>query len=243
MSSVTYILQHGKNKFNCQKNCSNTALSLGCSCSQTAPVWLSFHGIQPFRNRLLQCQYSTGPQILPANLPQCGIPMGTQLFSGIPLLSVGSSRGCRGTSAPEPGAAPAPPWGLQGCFSHIPPLSFAAAAAPVQKLCPTSAQMCCHCHCQAEPYPEQLHAGALALLDVGEPASSFSQSPVSPSPPKPGRAHRIEVTNSHNSNIPRAKQSCQDQGARAVPRSVPTIWKPLARGTRFVPSNCNLQKV
>lgn len=64
--------------------------------------------------------------------------------------------------------------------SLFPPLSFPAAAAPVQKLWPTSAQMCCHCHCQAELHPEQLPAGALALSDVGEPSSSFSQSPVSP---------------------------------------------------------------
>lgn len=43
---------------------------MGCSCSQTAPMWAPFHGIQPFRNRVLQCGYPTGPQILPANLPQ-----------------------------------------------------------------------------------------------------------------------------------------------------------------------------
>jgi len=72
----------------------------------------SFHGVQSFRNRLLQCGSPMGSQALLANLLQCGLlspwvhrpartllqhglPTGSQLPSGIHLLCCGASMGCR----------------------------------------------------------------------------------------------------------------------------------------------------
>jgi len=65
------------------------------------------HGVQSFRNRLLQCGSSTGSQVLPADLPQCG------------LLSPWVHRSCQEPApvrAPHrvtasSGHPPAPAWG------------------------------------------------------------------------------------------------------------------------------------
>jgi len=74
-----------------------------------------FHGVNSFRNRLLQHGCPTGSEVLPANLLRCGLSTGLQVLAGAcssigfrghsflqaySCSSVGSSIGCRWISAP-----------------------------------------------------------------------------------------------------------------------------------------------
>jgi len=84
------------------------------NCSSVGPS----HGLQSFRNRLLQCGSPMGSRVLPANLLQCGLlslhksagpgrsllqhglPTGSQTPLGASTCSsMGSSTGCRSISA------------------------------------------------------------------------------------------------------------------------------------------------
>ena len=99
---------------------------MGCSSSQTAaaffPCVLStcpFHGVQSFRNQLLQLELPTRSQTLPANLLQCGllspqVPRSCQQPAPAPptlgtstCSSMGSSTGCHWICAL--------PWTSMGC--------------------------------------------------------------------------------------------------------------------------------
>jgi len=167
------------------------------------------------------------------SLLQCGLPMGSQLPSGIHLLWLGvpsmgcrwisapawTSTGCRGTacltrvfstvcrgtSALVPGAPPAPAFSLtlvsaELFLSHI-LTPFSSCKMPLCRCFYTFLnglpQRHYHCHRWARPWPtvgpswSQL---ALALLDVGEASSSFSQKP-SLQPPhllKPCHANPVQ---------------------------------------------------
>jgi len=85
------------------------------------------HGVQLFRNRLLQCDSPMGSQAMPANLlrrgllcprvrrswqepaPAWGSPQDHSFPSASTCSSMGSSPGCRGRCAP--------PWTSMGCRS------------------------------------------------------------------------------------------------------------------------------
>jgi len=94
-------------------NCSNaTSFHIGCSSSQTSPLWaLStclFHGVQSFRNRLLQVRVphrvtsparklalvwaalSTGPQVLPGACFSKGSPRGHTFLQASTCSGMGS---------------------------------------------------------------------------------------------------------------------------------------------------------
>lgn len=50
----------------------SSGFPMGFSSSQTPPIWVSFHGIQSFRNRLLQVGSSVRSGVLPINLFSVG---------------------------------------------------------------------------------------------------------------------------------------------------------------------------
>ena len=82
------------------------------SIPQAAILHKILHGVQCFRNRLLQLGSPAGSQVLPANLLQHRLPTGSQPPSGTPCSSVGSSLGCRwGICSPV---------GLHGCSDSLP---------------------------------------------------------------------------------------------------------------------------
>jgi len=79
----------------------------------------SFHGVQSFRNRLLQHGSSTGSQALPANLLQHG------------LLSLRVHRSCQ-----EPAPARAP-HGVTASFGHPPALAWCPFRGLQVEICST----------------------------------------------------------------------------------------------------------
>ena len=147
-------------------------LLMGCSSSQTSPVWVP-HGVQSFRNRLLQRGSPTesqallenllwcgllSPQVLPGAYSSMGSPGGQSLIWASTWSSMGSSTGCRGTaclttvfsagcrsiSAPAPGAPPPSPFSLTFVSTE---LLLSRIATPL---------FCFNCH----------YAGFLPLLNV-----------------------------------------------------------------------------
>ena len=126
---------------------------MGCSSSQTAPAWVPYGVTSPARKPApAWAPLSTGPQVLPGACSSVGFPMESWPSLGVSTCSgVGSSRGyrwasfppwtslgcrgtacltmvfttgCRGISAPAPGASPPPPssltLGSAGLFlSHV----------------------------------------------------------------------------------------------------------------------------
>ncbi|KAK4830649.1 hypothetical protein QYF61_012492 [Mycteria americana] len=74
-------------------NFSNVSPSRGLQFFMDCSGMRPFHGVQSFRNRLLQHGSPAGSQVLPAKLLQCGLPMGSQPPLGIHLLQRGVLHG------------------------------------------------------------------------------------------------------------------------------------------------------
>jgi len=164
------------------------------------------HGVQSFRNRLLQRVSPTGSQALPANLLWCGLlsSQGHSLL-WVSTCSTVDLHGLQGDSLPHHGLL----HGLQGylcsgAWSTSSPSFFTdlgvcrAVLSHILTLSPAAkwpfwrcgfffffflnmlSQRHYHHHCWARPWPA---AGpswswlALALSNIGEASNSFSQKP------------------------------------------------------------------
>ena len=168
-----------------------------------------------------------GPQVLPGASSKVGFPRGYSLLRASTCSGLGSSMGsrwrsaplwtfmgcwgtacltmvfsmgCRGISAPAPGAPPPRP------FSSLTLVSSYLFVSPDGKCCYTwyfsflnmLSQRCCHCHWLAQPWAAvgpSWNQLVFPLSDIGEASSSFSQKPTLYLPllPKPCHANPVHM--------------------------------------------------